>query len=140
ARAKQRDPALEPGDRVVEMLEDVREHDDVEAAGVLEALERDLANLQAQDLARVAGGRAGQLEPDGVVAAPARLVEQQAVTAADVEQAPRRHELADAVHEPPRRRPPARLLGEIGAAGHLAVGLDQLAMRAPPRPRAPAAL
>src|SRR5947208_4318005 len=111
------------------MLEDVGEHDDVEAAGVLEALERDLATLQAQDLARVAGGRAGQLEPDGVVAAPARLVEQQAVTAADVEQAPGRHERADAVQEPPRRRTPARLLSEVGVVGHLAVELDQLRMR-----------
>ena len=53
-------------------------------------LERGLVDLEPEHVARVAGGRAGELEPGHLVAAPARLVEQQAVAAADVEQAPAR--------------------------------------------------
>ena len=74
------------------MLDHVRQHDDVESVGrspsaLAEALERLLADVQAELLARVAGRLARELEPDGLIAAPAGLVEQQAVAAADVEQA-----------------------------------------------------
>ena len=71
------------------MLEHVGEHDDVEALAVVgEGLDRQLADVEAERLAGVARRRARELQADRLVAARARLVEQQPVPAADVEQAP----------------------------------------------------
>ena len=75
-------------DRVVEVLDDVGEHDDVEAVEIDEGLDRLLAHVEPERLAGVARRRARELEADRLVAARARLVEQQPVPAADVEQPP----------------------------------------------------
>ena len=88
--AQQPGAAVDRGHGVVEVLDHVGEHDDVEAVEIDEGLNGLLAHVEPQHLAGVARGRARELEPDRLVAAGARLVEQQAMPAADVEQAPRR--------------------------------------------------
>ena len=103
------------------MLDDVGEHDDVEAVGVGEVLERELADVEVERGAGVLGRRAAELEAERLVAAPTRLVEQQAGAAADVEQAPARHERGDQVEEPAGRRAAAFLLAEVGLVRHVAV-------------------
>ncbi len=113
------------------MLEQVGEHDHVEALGRggREGLERLLGDRQAEHVARVAGGRARELQPEHVVAHPARLVEQQAVAAADVEQAPRAGVAGDQLEHAAGGRAPSRLLAEVGVVGHLAVEVVQLGAR-----------
>ena len=113
-------------ERVVEVLQDVHEQDDVVALGVLEALERDLVDLEAEPVTGVAGGGPRQLQAHGVVAAPAGLVEEQPVSAAHVQQASARHERGDVVEQPRRGRAPAGLLAEVLLVGHVAVELDEL--------------
>ena len=90
AGAQQPRAAIDRGDRVVEVLDHVGEHDDVEAVEIDEGLHGRLAHVEPQCLAGMARRRARQLEADRLVAARARLVEQQPVPAADVEQAPGR--------------------------------------------------
>ena len=73
-----------------------------------------LAHVEPQHLAGVARGRARELEPDRLVAAAARLVEQQAVPAADVEQAPAGDLGADEVEQAAGGRAAPGLLAEVG--------------------------
>ena len=68
---------------------------------------------------------ARELEPHRLVAALARLVEQQPVPAADVEQPPARPVRADQVEQAVRGRAPAHLLGEVVVVAHLAVEVVQ---------------
>jgi hypothetical protein len=108
------------------VLEHVGQHDHLVAPLGLrggEALERLLHHVQAEHLARVLGGPGRELDPAHVVPAPARLVEQQAVAAAHVEERARRHVPADQIQEPARGGAPAGLLAEVRLVLHLAVEL-----------------
>jgi hypothetical protein len=69
------------------VLDDVGQHDDVEAARILEVLEGHFADVEAEALAGMGRRRLRELQADDLAAAPARLIEQQAVAAPDVEQA-----------------------------------------------------
>ena len=126
AGAQQSRAALDRADGVVEVLEHVGEHDDVEALVVGEVLDRRLADVEAQRLARMARRRARELEADRLVAARARLVEQQPVPAADVEQPPAGDLGADQVEQARGGGAPPGLLAEVGVVAHLAVELVQL--------------
>ena len=112
------------------MLDHVREDDHLEAP-VRTLLGRELLHrlftyIELEHPARVAGGRLGELEPGDRPAAPARLVEQQAVPAADVEQLAGRHVAPDQVEQPPRALAPAGLLAQVVVVGHPAVEPGQL--------------
>lgn len=114
------------GHGIVEMLDHVGQDDDREALVVGELVERLLAHVEAEHLAPVGGGARRQLQPHHVVAAPPRLVEQQPVPAAHVEQTPRRHVAADQVEQAARGGPPAGLLIEVGLVLHAPVELVQV--------------
>ena len=111
----------------------VGEHDDVEArlAVVGEVLERRARARRGR--ARRGRGAAAAREssrPSGLVAAPARLVEQQPVAAADVEQPPaRRRERPIRSSRRRGRRAAPGLLGEVGVVAHVAVEVVQLRAR-----------
>ena len=126
AGAQQPRAAIDRGDGVVEVLDHVGEHDDVEAVEIDEGLDRLLVHVEPQRLAGVAGRRARELEPDRLVAARARLVEQQAMPAADVEQAPRRDLGADEVEQVRGGGAAPGLLAQVGVVAHVAVELVQL--------------
>ena len=124
AGTQQGGAAADPVDRVVEMLDEVGEHHDVEArrvAVVGEVLEGELAHVEAERVAGVRRRRARELEAGRLVAAVARLVEQQPGAAADVEQPPGRDEAADEVEQAAVRRPAPGLLAEVRLVGHVAV-------------------
>ena len=126
AGAQQTRAAVDRGDRVVEVLEHVGEHDDVEAVEIDEGLDRLLVHVEPQRLAGMARGRARELEPDRLVAARARLVEQQAVPAADVEQAPGGDLLGDQVEQVAGGGAAPGLLAQVGVVAHVAVERVQL--------------
>ena len=112
------------------MLDHVREDDHLEAP-VRTLLGRELLHrlftyIELEHPARVAGGRLGELEAGYRPTAPARLVEQQAVPAADVEQLAGGHVAPDQVEQPPRALAPAGLLAQVVVVGHPAVEPGQL--------------
>ena len=126
AGAQQTGAAVDRGDRVVEVLDHVGEHDDVEAVEIDEGLDRLLVHVEPQRLAGMARGRTRELEPDRLVAARARLVEEQTVPAADVEQAPGGDLGADEVEQVAGGGAAPGLLAEVGVVAHVAVELVQL--------------
>jgi hypothetical protein len=93
--------------RILEVLEHVDEHDGVEAAG-RRGIERSsaLADVEPEHVARgMRGGRRGRLEALHLPAPPARLVQQEPVPAARLQQPPGADVALQPREQPPRRRP-----------------------------------
>ena len=116
--------AVERSDRILEVLDQVGEHDHVEAAlAGVEALERHLLDVEPERLAGMPGGVGRQLEARGLVAALPRLVQEHAVAAAHIQKGPVRHVAPDLVEQPAGRRAPPLLLDEVIGVAHVAVQL-----------------
>ena len=118
--------------RVLEVLDHVDHHDRVErpVSGRIEVLEQRVADVEAQRLARARGAARAGSSPRTCQPRTARLVEQQAMPAADLQQPPvPGHHALDVAQQPPRGRTPARLLLEVGVVLHVAVEVEQLGAR-----------
>ena len=133
ARAQKVRAARDRADRVVHVLDDVREDDDVETAGVVEVLQRHLMHVQAERVARVLRRLPRELHADDVVPGRPCLVEQQPGSAADVEQPSRGNLLGDELEQAACGRAPAGLLGQVGAVARLAVQRVQILPGRQPR-------
>jgi hypothetical protein len=89
----------------------------------LDALLRD---VEAEHAGRVLGGGLRQLEAADVEAEAARLVEQQAVAAADVQQLPGGYVRSDQREQAARGGAPAGLFVQVRVVVHLAVERVQI--------------
>jgi hypothetical protein len=118
------------------MLQHVRQHDDLETPRRLlggEVLQRLLSSVELERVSSIRAGARGKLQPDGGVASPARLVKQESMAAADVQQPASRDVPADQIQQPCSRCPPAFRFVEIGGVRHSAVVSVQLLPRVQPR-------
>ena len=129
AGAQQPRAALDRGDGVVEVLETSASTTTSKPSSSAKSSTGCLTHVEAERLAGMARRRARQLQADRLVAARARLVEQQPVPAADVEQAPAATCAAIRSSRRAGGGAPPALLAEIGVVAHLAVELVQRVAR-----------
>jgi hypothetical protein len=98
-----------------------------------EVLQRLLSSVELERVSSMRAGARGKLQPDGGVASPARLVKQEPMAAADVQQPASRHVPADQIEQSCSRCPPAFRFVEVGGVRHSAVVSMQLLARVQPR-------